>query len=137
MSRHPRAWARALEAHFLAHPPISASARRLPTAARPGRAHLGISDRKRSRGTVALTGLMDYLGGTPMGGRTREEIVDRLMEQAAEAAALRLDKKAVALIERVLSVAGPARESLSEIRALLHKNGIKLEAPLLVEAQAW
>ncbi len=93
-------------------------------------AHLGTASEAEAR--VALTGLMDYLGGTPMGGRTREEIVDRLMEQAAEAAALRLDKKAVALIERVLSVAGPARESLSEIRALLHKNGIKLEAPLQV-----
>ena len=45
---------------------------------------------------------------------------------------MRLDKKAVALIERILSVAGPARESLSEIRALLHKNAIKLEAPLQV-----
>src|SRR6266446_100829 len=93
-------------------------------------AHLGTASEAEAR--VALTGLMDYLGGTPMGGRTRDEIVDRLMEQAAEAAALRLDKKAVALIERVLSVAGPARESLSEIRALLHKNGIKLEAPLQV-----
>lgn len=93
-------------------------------------AHLGTASEAEAR--VALTGLMDYLGGTPMGGRTREEIVDRLMEQAAEAAALRLDKKAVALIERVLSVAGQARESLSEIRALLHKNGIKLEAPLQV-----
>ena len=79
---------------------------------------------------TALLGLMDYLGSTPLGGRTREEIVDRLMEQAAEAAAVRLDKKAVALIERVLSVAGPARGSLAEIRALMKKNRIALTAPL-------
>jgi len=79
---------------------------------------------------TALLGLMDYLGSTPLGGRTREEIIDRLMEQAAEAAAIRLDKKAVALIERVLSVAGPARASLAELRALMKKNRIKLEAPL-------
>ena len=62
---------------------------------------------------------MDYLGGAPLGGRTREEIVDRLMEQAAEAAAVRLDKSAVALIEQVLSVSGSARKSVAEIGALL------------------
>ena len=79
---------------------------------------------------TALLGLMDYVGSTPLGGRTREEIIDRLMEQAAEAAAIRLDKKAVALIERVLSVAGPARKSLAEIRTLMKKNRIALDAPL-------
>ena len=93
-------------------------------------AHLGTASEADAR--AALTGLMDYLGGTPMGGRTREEIVERLMEQAAEAAAIRLDTKAVALIERVHSVSGPARESIAEIRALLKKNGVKLEAPLAV-----
>src|SRR6202035_4848641 len=97
-------------------------------------AHLDSASEDEAR--AALSGLMDYLGGAQqgsvLGGRTREEIVERLMEQAAEAAALRLDKKAVALIERILSVAGPARESLSEIRSLLNKNAIKLEAPLHV-----
>ena len=73
---------------------------------------------------------MDYLGGAPLGGRTREEIVDRLMEQAAEAAAVRLDKSAVALIERVLSVSGPARKSIATISALLKKNRIALDEPL-------
>jgi ATP phosphoribosyltransferase regulatory subunit len=100
-------------------------------------AHLGTADEKDAR--AALSGLMDYLGGAQgavFGGRTREEIVDRLMEQAAEAAALRLDKKAVALIERVLSVAGPARDSVAEIRTLLKKNRIDLDAPLeLMEAR--
>jgi len=77
---------------------------------------------------------MDYLGGahlsSVLGGRTREEIVERLMEKAAEAAAIRLDTKAVALIERVLSISGPALKSVTAIRVLLKKNGIKLEAPL-------
>jgi ATP phosphoribosyltransferase regulatory subunit len=73
---------------------------------------------------------MDHLGGTPLGGRTREEIIDRLMEQAAEAAAVRLDARAVALIERVLSVSGPALKSVTTIRALLKAHGIALEAPL-------
>jgi ATP phosphoribosyltransferase regulatory subunit len=73
---------------------------------------------------------MDYLGGAPLGGRTREEIVDRLMEQAAEAAAVRLDKSAVELIERVLSVSGPARKSIAGIAALLKKSRIALDEPL-------
>jgi ATP phosphoribosyltransferase regulatory subunit len=91
-------------------------------------AHLGTADEKEAR--AALSGLMDYLGGAPLGGRTREEIVDRLMEQAAEAAAVRLDKSAVELIERVLSVSGPASKSVSAIRALLKKNRIALDGPL-------
>ena len=95
-------------------------------------AHLGSADEEEAR--AALSGLMDYLGGaqqgTVLGGRTREEIVERLMEQAAEAAAIRLDTKAVALIERVLSVSGPALKSVTAIRILLKKNGIKLDAPL-------
>jgi len=97
-------------------------------------AHLGTANPAEARN--ALAGLMDYLGGAPLGGRTREEIVDRLMEQAAEAAALRLDKSAVALIERVLAVSGSARKSVSEISALLKKNRIALDEPLaLMEAR--
>jgi ATP phosphoribosyltransferase regulatory subunit len=91
-------------------------------------AHLGTANESDAR--AALSGLMDYLGGAPLGGRTREEIVDRLMEQAAEAAAVRLDKSAVELIERVLSVSGPASKSIGTIRALLKKNRIALDAPL-------
>jgi ATP phosphoribosyltransferase regulatory subunit len=91
-------------------------------------AHLGTADEDEAR--AALSGLMDYLGGAPLGGRTREEIVDRLMEQAAEAAAVRLDKKAVELIERVLSVSGSASKSIEAIRTLLKKNRIALDAPL-------
>ena len=34
----------------------------------------------------AFEGLMDMFGEAPQGARTREEIVDRLMEQAADAA---------------------------------------------------
>jgi ATP phosphoribosyltransferase regulatory subunit len=91
-------------------------------------AHLGTADEGEAR--AALLGLMDYLGSAPLGGRTREEIVERLMEQAAEAAAVRLDRKSVALIERVLSVSGPARKSVAAVRSLLKSNGIALAGPL-------
>jgi ATP phosphoribosyltransferase regulatory subunit len=95
-------------------------------------AHLGTANGDDAR--TALSGLMDYLGGASgtavLAGRTREDIVDRLMEQAADAAALRIDKKAVRLIEQALSVSGPARKSIASIRALLKKNAIALDAPL-------
>jgi ATP phosphoribosyltransferase regulatory subunit len=101
-------------------------------------AHLGTADEKEAR--AALSGLLDYLGNAPearvFGGRTREEIVDRLMEQAAEAAAIRLDKRAVELIERVLQVTGPARKAVAEIASLLKKNRVTLDDPLaLMEAR--
>src|SRR5260221_3401069 len=91
--------------------------------------HLATADEAEAR--AALSGLMDYLGSQPTGGRTREQIVERLMEQAAEAAALRLDKRAVALIERVLSISGPAKQSIGQIRALVKKERA-LEEPLKV-----
>src|SRR5688500_17321801 len=81
-----------------------------PKAIQAYLAHLGTLEEGEAR--AALEGLLDYLGATadkPAGERTRSEIVDRLLEQAAEAAAVLLDRRAVALIERVLSVAGTAR----------------------------
>ena len=93
-------------------------------------AHLGNAEGAEAR--AALDGLMDYLGAseTTLGGRTREEIIDRLMEQAAEAAAVRLDKKAVGLIERVLAVSGDAATALTGLRKLLRDARVKLDAPL-------
>jgi ATP phosphoribosyltransferase regulatory subunit len=104
-----------------------------PKATQAYLAHLGTLDEKDAR--AALEGLLDYLGARadrPTGGRTRGEIVDRLLEQAAEAAAVRLDKHSVALIERVLNVAGNARPSLAEIRKVL--KGAKLDLGSVLEA---
>ena len=95
-------------------------------------AHLGTAEEGDAR--AALSGLMELLSGASynatLGGRSREEIVERLMEQAAEAASLRLDQRSVALIERVLSISGPAERSLAAIRAHLKKHRIALDAPL-------
>jgi ATP phosphoribosyltransferase regulatory subunit len=128
----PAQWRGRLKRHFWRPSYFRELLERLSNGAPvPGERYLAsLGSASEADARTALLGLMDYLGGTPLGGRTREEIIDRLMEQAAEAAAIRLDKKAVALIERVLSVAGPARTSLVELRALMKKNRIKLEAPL-------
>jgi len=79
---------------------------------------------------AAIEGLMDLVADAPQGARTREEIVERLLEQAADAAALRLDPKIADVITRLLSVSGAASQALKDIRALTKDAGIALDAPL-------
>jgi ATP phosphoribosyltransferase regulatory subunit len=83
----------------------------------------------------AFEGLMDLLGSAPQGGRTREEIVERLTERAADAAALSLDQKVAASLAQLLAVSGPAEDSLKQIRALTKKAGVSLDAPLAAMEQ--
>jgi len=91
-------------------------------------AHLGTLDESEARS--AFEGLMDLLGGAPHGARTREEIVDRLIEQAADAAALRLDPKLAALIGKLLAISGPAERAIEDIRALTKSARVSLDGPL-------
>ena len=79
---------------------------------------------------AAIEGLMDLVADAPHGAGTREEIVERLLEQAADAAALRLDPKIAAVITRLLSVSGTAADALAEIGALTKQAGVTLGAPL-------
>jgi ATP phosphoribosyltransferase regulatory subunit len=83
-----------------------------------------------SESRAAIEGLMDLVADAPQGARTREEIVERLMEQAADAAALRLDPRIADVITRLLAVSGTAEQSLAEIQALMQSAGITLDAPL-------
>lgn len=91
-------------------------------------AHLGTLGEDEAR--PAFEGLMDLLGGTHQGARTREEIVDRLIEQAADAAALRLDADIANLVDKFLSVRGEARTAIDELRSLAKAAGVSLEVPL-------
>jgi len=91
-------------------------------------AHLGGLEPKEAR--VAIEGLLDLVGEAPLGARTREEIVDRLIEQAADAASLRLDSKVANVITTVLGISGPAPKALADIRGLMKFAGVALEAPL-------
>jgi ATP phosphoribosyltransferase regulatory subunit len=78
----------------------------------------------------ALEGLMDMFAETQAGARTREEIIDRLVEQAADAASMRLDPRIAAVIAKMLEINGPATAALAEIRALTKGAGVKVEEPL-------
>jgi ATP phosphoribosyltransferase regulatory subunit len=80
---------------------------------------------------AAAEGLLDHLGvtaDTPIpGGRTREEIIERVLEQAKEAAAPHLDKRQASLIEEVLSVAGNARRSVAALGKIFARAGIDVK----------
>lgn len=76
----------------------------------------------------AVEGLLDMVGEAPLGARTREEIADRLLEQAADAAALRLDPEIARVITEMLGISGGAPEALAQIRALTKSSA--LDAPL-------
>ena len=77
-----------------------------------------------------IEGLIDMVGDAPQGARSRAEIVERLMEQAADEAAMRLDAKIVRVITDLLDVSGPVLPALEQIRTLTKAAGIDLDGPL-------
>jgi ATP phosphoribosyltransferase regulatory subunit len=79
---------------------------------------------------LTIEGLLDMVGDAPQGARTRDEIVERLMEQAADEAAMRLDARIVRVITDLLNVSGPAQPALDHISALTKSAGIDLSGPL-------
>ncbi|MGC9954310.1 MAG: ATP phosphoribosyltransferase regulatory subunit [Rhizomicrobium sp.] len=78
----------------------------------------------------AIEALLDQEGDAPLGGRTREEIIERLMIQASDGAAPRLDAKVAETIKLVLDVSGPAPGALEQIRTLTKSVAAKMEKPL-------
>jgi ATP phosphoribosyltransferase regulatory subunit len=128
----PLAWRGRLKRHFWRSGYFEALLARLSGAAPSGAqrllAHLGTLDEEDAR--PAFEGLMDMLGEAPQGGRTREEIVDRLIEQAADAAALRLDPRIAKALAALLSISGPAAQAVEKIRKLTKSAGVSLDAPL-------
>ena len=73
---------------------------------------------------------IDRFADAPRAGRTREEIVARAMEQAAETAGLRMDPVVAGVITKLFGISGPAREAVAELRALLKAAGIKLDTQM-------
>ena len=128
----PAPWRRRLTRHFRREgyfeTLLQSLSRERPTDAQRLLAHLGTLEEADAR--PAFEGLMDMLGNAPLVGRARDEIVDRLIEQAAEAATLRLDPGLAGLIAKFLAVSGPAEQALDEIRSLSAEAGVSLDAPL-------
>ena len=78
----------------------------------------------------AIEALIDKEGDAPLGGRTREEIVERLTIQASDGAAPRLDAGVAQTITSVLAVSGPAPGALEQIHTLTKAVAAKMEKPL-------
>lgn len=81
-----------------------------------------------SRGEIEA--LLEREADAPLAGRSRDEIITRAMDRAAEAASLRLEPKVADAIAKLLDISAPADRALAEIRSLLKTAGIDLEAQL-------
>jgi ATP phosphoribosyltransferase regulatory subunit len=104
------------------------------------RSYLGrLTQNETSDARAAAEGLLDHLGVTadkPIpGGRTREEIIERVLEQAKEEEAPHLDKRQTALIEKVLSVRGNARRAVGTIRKILSSDEVDVGDTLAATAE--
>ena len=77
-----------------------------------------------------IEALLDAQADAPSAGRTREEIIARALDRAAEAANLRLDEKVASAIAELLDISGPVEEALDKIRALLKTIKIDLDPQL-------
>jgi ATP phosphoribosyltransferase regulatory subunit len=93
---------------------------------------LGHGDRKAALpgSRTEIEALLDTHGDAPLAGRTREEIIARTMDRAADAAALKLDAKVADAIAKLLDISGPAEAALAQARALLKTAGINLDPQL-------
>jgi ATP phosphoribosyltransferase regulatory subunit len=100
-----------------------------PRASQAYLARLAQSETNDAR--AVAEGLLDHFGVTadkPIpGGRTREEIIERVLEQAKEATAPHLDKRQAGLIEEVLSVSGNARRSVTALGKIFRGAGIDVK----------
>jgi ATP phosphoribosyltransferase regulatory subunit len=82
-------------------------------------------------GTQAeIEALLDLQGDAPLAGRTREEIIARTMDRAAEAKSLWLDPVVADAVAKLLDISGPADEAMARIRALLKTANINLDPQL-------
>jgi ATP phosphoribosyltransferase regulatory subunit len=77
-----------------------------------------------------IEALLDRHGDAPAAGRNRAEIITRALDQAAEAATLRLDANVADAIAKLLDISGPAEGALAQVRALLRTANINLDSQL-------
>ena len=77
-----------------------------------------------------IEALLEREADAPAAGRSREEIIIRALDRAAEAASLKLEPKVADAVVKLLDISAPADVALAEIRALLKTAGIHLEAQL-------
>ena len=74
--------------------------------------------------------LLETQADAPLAGRSREEIIARALDRAAEAQRLHLDGKIADAVAALLDISGPAREALARVRGLLKTVAIDLGGEL-------
>lgn len=74
--------------------------------------------------------LLSIAGISTVGGRSVDEIADRILEQSALGAGVRLPGKMRAMIERFLAVGGNPNEARKELRALAAEESLAMDVAL-------
>lgn len=82
----------------------------------------------------AIEALIEKESDAPLGGRTREEIIERLTVQACDDGVPKLDPAVAELITNFLKVNGPGEAALEEIRLLTKSVAAKMVKPLAAMA---
>jgi ATP phosphoribosyltransferase regulatory subunit len=83
----------------------------------------------------AIESLIDKEGDAPLGGRSREEIVERLTVHASDGAAPRLDSGVAETIKAFLKVSGPGEAALEDIRTITKPVAARMVKPLAAMAE--
>lgn len=78
----------------------------------------------------AIEALLDKEAESPLAGRSRDEIVDRLMLQASDGTSPRLKPAVAEMIKQFLAIKGPAVQALAEVRKLTRPVFMTMEKPL-------
>ena len=74
---------------------------------------------------------LDQAKDAPQAGRSRQDVIGRALEQAKEAASLRLDPAVTGAIVKLFGIVStPANEAMTQIRSLVKAAGLNLDAQL-------
>ena len=114
----PAHWRARLKRHFWRAGYVETLLKRLGEGAEPPQTRAQIAAR------------LEQAAGAPSAGRTGDEIIARAMEQAAEAASLKLDPAIAGVITKLFGISGPAEQTMGELSNLLAAARLKLDAPL-------
>lgn len=85
-------------------------------------------DQKSAR--AVITDVLKLARISPVGGRSIDEIAERLMEQAADQSSTPLSPATAKLIDAFLALSMKPADAVTRIRALLKDTGIGMEKPL-------
>ena len=77
-----------------------------------------------------IEAVLDARSDAPLAGRSREEIIARTLDRAADAARLHLERRIANAVAELLDISGPVEEALAKVRGLLKTVDINLDGEL-------